>query len=255
MTAIATKSRPREIRRMVRMLPAILSGRVRDSAGIGRAFHSRLAWTFLSLVRDDFNELGRGNAGADGRKWPVLSQSYLAYGRSTTGRGRPKAGGRWPGGKDGLMSKGQEEKWWLDYRRAMAWLLKRHDLKTAKGIAASIANKKYTDAGGQTKLNSPQFGKRKVGVDYQILVDRGILRNSLTPAELSDDYRPAKDQIFRSRAGEIVVGTNIPYAAHHHKGKRRLWPVTLPASWRRQIIRVARSGLFRLGELIAGGRF
>lgn len=252
---------PARIRQAVRALPAVLAGKAPDPHGIAAGFRARVAFAFLGLVKEDFQDKSLGKPGSDGKPWAPLSKSYLAYQRPITGRKPPKGGGFGPSPKDGLLTKKQNEQWYSIYRQNLAWLAMSTPIGEAKGIAAAIAWKKIKEQGGKTKIDDPRFGGRKPA-DYQILVDRGILRNSLTAGELLDQgvaasYTPQENQVFDSRPGVMTVGTNVPYAKHHHEGKgdseRRLWPDPLPDSWTREISDIAASGLRLIGELVAQG--
>lgn len=238
------------------LLPAILAGKAPDPFGIAAGFRARVAFAWLGLVKLDYEKKGKGQVGADGKRWAPLSPSYLAYQRPITGRKPPRGGKAGPSPKDGLLTKKQNDLWWSTYRRNLAWLAQREDIGTAKGIAAAIAWKVVKKAGGKTKIDDPRFGGRKVG-QYQILVDRGILFNSLTAGELLEreagaTYIPKENQVFDERPGQMTVGTNVPYARPNHK-TRPFWPETLPDSWQREINQIAGSGLRRIADLIARG--
>ena len=256
------------LRDVIRSLPAVLTGRAPDIGGIARGLTSRLAFGFLSLVRDNFERKSRGEAGDDGKPWKPLSQAYLAYGRRWSGQNKrhasgrvtPLAGGRWPGGKDGFMSDSQERQWWVDYKQVLSFLIQRHSPATAKGIAAGAATNRYKERGGETKWDSPKLGKRQPGVGYAILRDTGNLANSLSPGSFTESgvsasYSPNGDQKFEQQPGQLFVGTNVFYAGAHHSPKdksrqRRLWPEKLPTFWMDDLVSLVRSGLLRIPEVL-----
>lgn len=257
--AVVTRDRKPELEAFVRRLPAILSGRVPDEHGVAAGFRARIGWAIFSLIAPNFNELGRGKAGADGTKWKPLSPEYLAYVRPIIGRGRPLAGGKAPGGKDGLLTAAELQLWRRTFADAFQFYMMRESDESAKRHAAAVAWITVKNAGGKTKLADPRFGGRQAGVDYQMLVDTGHLRRSLQPGHLIEtgkpdaDYRPPEDQQFDSEPGQIVGGTLVKYAGPNHK-RRRFWPERFPSDWWQQIMGVARSGLVRLGEVIGGPR-
>lgn len=259
-----------ELIELVRRLPGILSGRVPDEKGIAAGFRSRIGFTILSLIGPNFEELGRGQVGADGTKWPPLTRAYLAYGRRF-GKGEQAQLKRDAGltrahrfgvaGQTGVLNKAQQKLWNQVYSHHLRRLVMRMDTNLAKAAAGGIAWNAVKAAGGKTKLEV--FGNRSV----QILVDTGRLRGSLQPGTLTEDRvyaqynKPtgfgAPDQIFDvDDPVKIVVGTNVTYAAAHHdakgkrlKWKRRLWPESFPADWWRQILGSAISGLERITDL------
>lgn len=252
-----TEDRRPELEAFIRRLPALLAGRVTDERGVAAGFRSRIGWAVFSLIAPNFNQLGRGQPGADGTTWKPLSPAYLAYQRPITGRQRPKAGGKAPGGKDGLLTEPQLKLWNRTFADALAWYIMREPDDEARSHAAAIAWIVVKKAGGKTKLADSRFGGRQAGVDYQMLVDTGQLRRSLQPGQLVENgveanYLPSDDgQVFDSQPTQIIVGTNVKHAAPNHK-RRRLWPERFPADWWSQILGVARSGLVRIADLFTG---
>lgn len=249
-----TTDRREDLDGFIRRLPAILAGRVSDEHGIAAGFRSRIGWAVFSLIAPNFNQLGRGQPGADGTTWKPLSPQYLAYQRPITGRKPPRAGGKAPGGNDGLLTDTQLKLWNRTFADALAWYIMREPDDEARGHAAAIAWIVVKKAGGKTKLADPAFGGRQAGVDYQMLVDTGQLRRSLQPGLLAENgpeatYQPAdSEQLWDSQPTYIVVGSNVKHAAPNHK-RRPLWPERFPADWWRQILGVARSGLVRIADL------
>ena len=63
---ITTTAKRRDITRAIRQLPAVLSGRAADPHGIAAGFRARLGFSFLSLVKLEFDKKSKGGAGADG---------------------------------------------------------------------------------------------------------------------------------------------------------------------------------------------
>lgn len=268
---VATYDQKEEIVSLVRRLPAILTGNAPDENGIAAGFKARLGYTLLSLIAPNFNVLGRGGTGADGDKWPPLSQRYLAYGRrfgpgeqtalkkaAGLGKGHRHA----PGGKSGLMNAAQQKEWNKVFAMHTARLVLRgYHVKEAKSIAAGIAYNHMKGKGVKTKLEV--YGNRQV----QILVDTGRLRNSLMPGTLYERgvdaayQRPGAgsgDQIFTAENDRVTVGTNVKYAIYHHAARpprklRRLWPREFPDDWWRQLLGSAISGLQQLGTIIVPG--
>lgn len=258
---VTTKDQKARLTDLVRRLPAMLAGRVPDEGGTAAGFRARLGFAFFSLVAPNFNDLGRGLQGADGDKWPPLSPEYLAYSRGP--ESTRHAGGLAPGGKDGFLSPEQLKLWRRTFADRLAFFIMREADDKAKAHAAAIAWDVVKRAGAKTKLH--EFGEGKLpGVDYQILVDRGTLRQSLQYGVLSEagpaaDYQPQPNQVYDSQSGQLVVGSRAPHAAAHHEAKnpkrrRRLWPERFPSDWWRQILGTAQSGLVRIASLFGGGQ-
>jgi len=270
-TVTTTSDQKPALRKLVRDLPGMLSGRVQDVYGIAMGFRSRIGYAILSLVAPNFDQLGRGFTGADGEKWPPLSKAYLAYGRRfgpgevkelKAAHGLGKAHRYAPGDKKGLLTKEQLKHWRRIYADRLAWYTMRLSDAKAKEVAARIAWSIIKKAGGKTKLEV--YGNRQV----QILVDTGRLRASIQPGIVFEagpggTYQKTHgkggvDQVFEHTADSITVGTNVKYAEYHHEAKtrplRRLWPKEFPSSWWQQILGVAIQGLQRIGELFHSGK-
>lgn len=253
-------SRRDEVEALIRSLPAVLAGRAPDPHGIGRGFRLRMAFAFFSVVKEEFIVKSRGGTDAAGIKWRPLSREYLAYqrpmGRNGSGsRQPPRAGGLAPGGHDGFMSQKQLKAWRACYAHVLnALVLKGVPVDEAKGRAAATAWARAKKSGVRTKLDV--FGSR----DVEILRDRGILFNSLSPGVVLDngpaaDYSPptgdgGQNQVVRDDGSSLLVGTNVDYAERNHR-IRPLWPPDgrLPQEWWDEILDAGVSGLLMIGVL------
>lgn len=252
---IHTRLRRDELRTRLAEIPRILSGRLPDKLGIARGFMLRLAVAWLSKIKQAFIVKARGGTDECGISWPPLSKKYLAYGRGP--KSTRTAGKLSPGGKDGFMSKAQLKQWRRTYARNLAWLATDLPLSEAKSQAARIAWAEAKRAGVKTKLEV--FGNREV----EILRDRGLLFNSLSPGVLSErgpsaDYEPPEGQIVNLSPGELAVGSNVEYLKYHQgtpekPGRRRIWPSAseIPVSWIEDMNETAASGLPIAIEMIA----
>lgn len=260
-TYFVAAERKEELEELIRSLPEILAGKVADQFGIARGFKLRCAFMFFSLVKEAFIIKSRGGTDDCGIKWPPLSPEYLAYTRPMGKNGQgsrspPHAGGLAPGkpGNDGFMTAADLKIWKMDFRRSMAYLSLQLPLGEAKAKSASIAWARAKRRGVKTKLEV--FGHR----DVEILRDRGILFNSLSPGILAEQktdatYQPGSpDQVVKSDIpGILFVGTSVEYAEYHqvNPGKRPLWPKdgNLPQIWQDDILEIAISGLIKIGDL------
>lgn len=259
MTVVYTSATRAELKEYLRQLPGILSGRLADLDGIAHGFKLRLAFAFFSVVKEAFIVKARGGTDECGITWPKLSRKYLAYQRPMGQGGKgslkpPKAGGIAPGARkkngqlpDGFMTEGQYNRWRKVYGTTLARLLLQVPEAEARKRAAQIAWADAKRSGVRTKLDV--FGNREV----EILRDRGILFNSLSPGVLTEDgpdasYGKPDQQHVEERPGEIAVGTNVKYAAYHQNGKRPYWPKdgNLPGAWWEEILDAGRSGILQI---------
>lgn len=265
--ATVTKDQREELVNLVRRLPSILAGRAPDENGLASGFRARIGHTVLSLIQPNFNDLGRGHAGADGDKWPPLTRAYLAYGRRfgpgeqsnlKKAAGLGKNASLAPNNQKGLLTPDQLKLWKRTFTEMYAWYVMKESDKSAKAHAAAVAWIVVKKAGGKTKLEA--YGNRQV----QMLVDTGRLRNSLQPGELMEN---GPDAVYSRPTGEggqeqefeiaepsrVVVGSNVEYARHHHaakslKRRRRLWPERFPYEWWQEILGTALQGLVHLKD-------
>lgn len=230
MEVVVYTSVPRqEINSLVRSLPAILAGRAPDPHGIAAGFKARLAFAFLGLVKEAFEQKGRGQTGSDGITWPPLKQKTVV---------QKLAKG---------MTKRQLEQWKSDYRAAFREVSPHMNQEQAQAKAQEIA----------TRQHEKRTGRQGASGTTQMLVDTGILRQSLSIGSLveqgvSATYQPPnQEQFVEDKPGEIAIGTNVKYARYHHRGTkhipaRRFWPEKLPPSWIEAINRQARLGLEKI---------
>lgn len=243
-----------DVRQLLMALPQILSGRVEDVAGIAHGFRMRLAAQFFSVIKEEFIVKSRGGTDAAGISWPPLSEKYLAYQRGPASSRR--AGGLSPGGRDGFMTTAQLRRWQSLFGGIYARLSAQVAKDEAAARAAAIAWQVSKKEGVKTKLQV--FGKRP----HEILRDRGILFNAISPGILTEagidaNYNPPADQKVEEAPGELTVGVNVSYAKYHQgtrekPGRRPLWPPDgeLPEVWWDDIIDAAVQGLLKIGEVL-----
>lgn len=221
---------PSEALGQIQAVTAALFGKSNTEAAKG--IQLAVGMQALSDIFDAFIEKSDGKRGEDGIQWPKLSPKTLAYGRRA-----PRGRGHAPGGKDGLLTKKQLERW----RKIYAGVLLRDQLSGVedKQKAAAIAWAQIKKEGGKTKL--AEYADRP----HQILRDTGVLLNSLSPGAAN-----SPNQIFQMDPGSVTVGTNVPYASTHHHGdpsrgipKRPLWPKQIPTVWRDRWTKVMRDAI------------
>ncbi len=93
---------------------------------------------------------------------------------------------------------------------------------------------------------------------YQILREFDYLRDSLSPLVKPGNATSAIPhrtyQVFRVRPGQVIIGTDRPHAAEHHKGnpaarlpQRRLWPpvISWAPRWMETLVVDLRGGVIR----------
>ena len=264
MPTIHTSKSPAEVFAILSGLPQVLAGRAPDPHSIARGLALRIAVAFFELVSDAFIVKARGGVDDAGVKWPPLSRSYLAYGRSEGRALRWKDGrrigtdvggmapGKHPDGRqyNGYMTSGELNQWYKIYRRNLARISKKEPGSIAKVLASKIAWAAMKRAGVKTKWD--ELGTRSV----EILRDTGLLFNSLMPGVFSEagptaNYSPPADQVCDFTPGKLVAGTHVEYAQYHQNASdtgrlRMLWPKSLPQLWKDHLTEQLKLGLIQI---------
>src|SRR5580692_3562209 len=227
----------------------------------------RIGLQALKIIRDAF--IVKADHGTDeaGLSWPPLKRETVAYSRRhqyTGGVGQrqqvpvgykgststtPLPGKRAKSAPSWMLTDAQRKRWWALYlsfggRKPVGAA---YHAKANQGgeWAAARAWAILKAEGTQTIIGV--FGD----APYQILRSSGALLNTLSPGVLPSGAAPpvpppeVEDQVFRTRPGEVIVGTNRKWAGTHHRGKRRLWaqPDRWPARWWELILAQARLGI------------
>jgi hypothetical protein len=247
-TTIYVAATRQEVRQAIQQIPSGAMGE-NGAKAAADAMMLRTGFAALKHIKDAFIAKSRGGTDEAGDRWKPLKRETVAYGR----RHRKKAGdpsesrvfsraknlpwiprssGRAAYAPSYALTDKQKERWWDVYRQQLA------RFRGNKAAAAKFAWAVLKGEGATTLI--AQYGDAQV----DILRDTGILLNSLSPGVDSGT------QIMRVGHGEVIVGTNVPYAVYHHEGRghnpqRRLWPspAKWPSRWWTNIAEVARDGL------------
>lgn len=209
--AIVFRGNRSELRRLIDVAVGALSGRTSDTDGVGIGFLTAIGFAALSDVKTAFIEKAGGGVDELGIRWPPLKPETIANRRV--------------GPKDKRDNRDIAKRERIRQRET-AKAFKRFSLslpeKEARRRAAIVGGLKATRQTGKTKVQT--LGGRQV----EILRDTGVLLNSLSPGLVVSSgsgasyQRPegegGEEQIFRVKAGEVVVGTNVKYASTHQRG-------------------------------------
>ena len=124
------------------------------------------------------------------------------------------------------MSRGGTSRWGMRWAPLKPATIAARRTTRAELAAFKRARKAALKSGQKPPTRQEYFGGRQV----DILRDTGKLLRSLTPGiEEPPTLAGNPDQIVRTGAGNLIVGTNVPYAEHHQKGTpnmdaRPMWP-------------------------------
>lgn len=227
----------REAVAIVQAVVDSLTGANGENADLAVAVKNAVGFEALADVTDDFLVKSRGGTGVDGVKWAPLAPATLAYGRRA-----PRGRGFAPGGKDGLLTAAQLQRWRDIYGSRLERLALSLPPGDASSFAAAIAWTEIKKEGGKTKIG--EYANRP----HEIGRDTGVLLNSLSPGELSattytnPTTEGGSDQVFQPLENGVVVGTNVAYASAFAK-KRPIVPSRIPQSWLDGWVRVANRAL------------
>lgn len=261
MATIQFKGGREDLRRLLRAVPAVFSGRVPDPYGIAMGLQLLLGVALLSRVQQAFLIKSRGGVGDDGIKWAPLLPSTIAQRRTT--REERKALGITGKRTRGLLTPAQDKRWRTLFAREKFRLMGKFGMgeQEASAIAAKIAWTVLKSEGAQTKL--ALLGGRQVDIGR----DTSRMFRSLSPGvqglpatnfpwqavwgQSAQAPERASDRICNPsyNAREVIVGTNVPYATPFHR-RRRLWPDQLPAAWWTFLLGVLSRGILRAVELV-----
>lgn len=213
-----------DVTRVVQQLAAMLTGRAQDNDQIARGFMLALGFAALSDIRAAYIEKARGGTDAMGIKWQPLAPETIANRRVGPGAKKARISVSDTAGqrldkitqaqlvRDRERIRNRETK--KAFRRFQLSLPRAEALRRAR----IVGGLKATADTGKTKVQT--LGNR----DVEILRDTGILFNSLSPGLLQGArYQKPTDQggeqqIMETFPGELIVGTNVPYATTHQRG-------------------------------------
>ena len=212
-----------DITRVVQQLSAVLSGRAQDNDQIARGFMLALGFAALSSIREAYIEKARGGTDAMGIKWKPLKPETIA---NRKGPGETKArisvsdtaGQRIDKIAQAKLVRDRERIRKRETKEALSKFLLSLPEREALRRARIVGGLKATAETGKTKVQTK--GSR----EHQILVDIGTLFNSTGPGLLQGaSYQKPTDrggeqQIMQVFPGELIVGTNVPYATTHQRG-------------------------------------
>lgn len=220
-----------EAKKLIRNLPAIMSGSKPSQFGLHKIFWGAIAYSMFESIWTAFIIKSLGGTDDLGNSWPDLAQSTKAYKIAANEGGTPanivrrarvnaklnKAGERQG---LGLLTPGEYKKWKQIFGTIYHNYVSRYGEAEAKQMAGQIAWTRLKEMGAVTKWDV--LGTR----DLLIMRRSERLGDSLSPGNFDPNvgYRKSgKDQIFILQRGQMVMGTNVEYAEMHNK-TRPVWP-------------------------------
>jgi hypothetical protein len=245
----------RRVLTIIRKAIDAVTGQGPQSAPV-RALQVRVGLTVLNKIREAFIQKAQGGADDSGLTWPPLSPFTIAYKRrhreigrrgQVTNRWLPRSSQRASYAPSYALTPQQRDQWWrLYYNGLHKGMGRSHSAAAAWLIVKADGARTLMDLYGNAQV--------------EILRDTGALLRSLTPGGVPDGEATSPPrtrlQIFRLERGQIVLGTERPWAETHHQGvpgripQRRLWPEpsAWPAAWWKGILEQAALGFIKVVE-------
>jgi hypothetical protein len=229
------------VKRIIKSIPNVISGKEKDPHGLHNRFWGAVALSMFKSMSKAFDTKSQGQQDDLGQTWHDISEQTKAYSRPAHVGDLPRKMRRGMSNPNtmGLLNPGEYKIWkgiW-----AGVFNSKKADLgdAEAKIEAGKVAWGKLKAMGAQTKINI--LGSR----DLLILRDTDKLFRSFLPGNLSKkSYRKYnRDQIYEVRKGEIKVGTKVEYAEKVFED-RPLWAEDI-SPW---IKKAVRAGSKRISE-------
>jgi hypothetical protein len=249
-----------QLKKSLRQMVAVLAGDAPDAIGIANGFYISIGLAALSDIHEAYVIKSRGGRCAMGYKWEKLAESTI--------KGRKKKQGH--KARTSALRKVRKKMVEvhtkiLERSKFDGYLLTMSE-KQARAKIKKLAEGRVTRNFGFTSKQVES------GQAVEILRDRGILLNSLTPGMMSGSVTnmsystpPGEgggEQVFEFPQGSIFIGTKVKYAGvHQHGSKKRKIPARpflpvkdkdIPASWRANWVNAGKESVSSIIKVIAG---
>jgi hypothetical protein len=229
---IQTKLKRSEVRKIIRQLPGMISGRIPSRFGFHKIFWGAVAESLFRSIYDAYLDKSQGGADELGQTWPDLKQHTKAYKRHVTeggtsksvitirnrNRSRDREGNR---KGYGILTAAQYRLW----RRIFGAIYHKNEFKmgdvAARVLAGQIAWTRLKKEGALTMWDT--LGHRKLLI---LRSQKDVLFKSFTPGKFdpSTGYKKGnKNQVFIVNRGKVTIGTSVPHA-NYVSLRRPLWP-------------------------------
>lgn len=223
MARIRSKLTKKQMQKLVKDLPGILSGKKSDRYRLYHIFWGAVAYSMFDSIAKAFEAKSEGETDDLGNSWKDLDRDYKAYKRPVrTGDVPSNLRRRLQPSQNslGLLTPSQHKRWQQIFGTIYhAYKEKMGDVK-AKELAGQLAWTRMKEQGAQTK--------RQVLGDRQVTILRvsDRLYLSLSPGKFnpaSGYQKKNSRQVFQLQSGKLIIGTNVPYA-NFHDDSRPVWP-------------------------------
>lgn len=173
------------IERILRSLPAILSGDAADVNGLRERFHDALLYHVQDLIHRSYLARSTGGADAYGQSWKPLAPSSL---RTKSRQAKPEA----------------RLKHWQD---------------TFSRVSAALLSRGWDSARATAQARLIAYRSLAAATPTAIGIRTQRLEQSFTPV----GFRAAPDHVVERRGNALVTGSSVPYAGYF-AAKRPIMP-------------------------------
>lgn len=237
---IRTSASFKEVQKLTRDLPGILSGRLRGGFGLHKIFWGAIAYSLFTDIHNAFVTKSYGFPDELGDQWADLSQHTKAYkrpvakgeikpnlyrrlqaNRRMTAKQFSSGTGQGLGGL-GLLTPGEYKRWRKIFGSVYHRNKDRLGDSAAKAAAGEQAWTKLKEMGAKTMWDV--LGNRQ-GLLIMRVSDR--LCESVAPGKFNANIGYSKrnpDQIFIIHRGSVTLGTQVPYVGAAEEKGRDIWP-------------------------------
>jgi hypothetical protein len=219
-----TRYTKRELNRLLKSIPAYISGRKTDQHRIAQVFWRNYTQFMFNKFYTSFIIKSDGGVDELGNSFPPLKDSTII--RRPIGKGeltklkltRKQTGISYKDRERGLLSPEQNRTWKLIFSESVRRLLLNMGEPEAKMLAAKFAWSQLKKDGALTKK------KKFLDRDVKIMRETDRTIRSLKPRQMTQgDYQERVDQLYSLKNGKVVLGTRVPYAKFHN-GTRDVIP-------------------------------
>jgi len=240
---ITTKLSKSEVKRVIREIPGIISGRLRDPHQLHNKFWGAVALSMFESLHKAFEQKSLGLQDELGIFWSDINEETKAYSRPINRNDLTTPQRRASKNKNtiGLLTPTQYKEWKKIFSKIYYSLREKLGESEAKEFAAQVAWDKLKKSGASTKIDV--LGRR----DLLIMRNSDKLFKSFFPGKLTkNSYRKYnKDQVYIVEKGSVTVGTQVDYAGDAFE-KRPMFAGDM-SPW---IRRATKSGSKRLLEYL-----
>jgi hypothetical protein len=239
---VKTRLKRSEVKKLIRDLPGMLSGRINSRFALHKIFWGAVAHSLFTSIHQAFQDKSYHEPDDLGNSWRDLTRHTKAYKRDVSqgGTSRSLISIR----RRNMRKDRHGERLGLGILTAAqyrAW-------KTIFGrLAAQVAWARLKDMGAKTMWDV--LGSRHLRINIRT----GALLNSVRPGKFdpSSGYKKGdKNQVYKLHRGSITLGSGLARANHVGNHHRPIWPEEIDG-WIDKAVEFGRDAVYeRLSQIL-----